>query len=150
LKRAIQRSIPELASGRVALEHVEPGGIRLEDGVWRGRYELTIGGADGGRQVLPVLAFGDRRRVGVLDGVSPGAALGEAGWRCAVPELGCVLETPAPDTSIPALPILTDPVRARALLQETIRAGTLRYAGIRIAACTPTVAQYQPGRRCTV
>src|SRR5439155_4890441 len=37
LKRAIQRSIPELASGRVALEHVEPGGIRLEDGVWRGR-----------------------------------------------------------------------------------------------------------------
>jgi len=51
---------------------------------------------------------------------------------------------------LPEVAILTDPSRARALLEEGIRRGSPAYADIRIEGCTPTVTRYKRGDRCTV
>src|SRR5206468_4866903 len=39
---------------------------------------------------------------------------------------------------------------ARALLERGIRSGSSRYADLRIEACSPRVARYNRGSRCTV
>ena len=149
LKAAMERSIPEFASGAVALEHVRPTRGRLEDGVFGGIFELTVKGPGGVRRVVCLRGVADSRRPVGVDAVSPGVPFGEDGWRCAVPELRLVLETAPADTALPALAILTDPSRARALLEGGIRAGSPAYADIRIQACTPRVARYKFGQRCT-
>jgi hypothetical protein len=97
-----------------------------------------------------------------------GVALGAPGWRCRLPELGLDLEagdaadgdaegedapdaaTVATDPALPALAQLTDPGRARALLERHITAASPAYDGLRLAGCTPRVVRYKPGSRCTI
>ena len=85
----------------------------------------------------------------------PAATMFQGLWRLKdVPDwlgrLETASETPPADSALPALPLLVDPCRARALLEDGIRAGSPAYADIRIAGCTPSVACYKPGSRCTV
>ena len=85
----------------------------------------------------------------------PAATMFQGLWRLKdVPDwlgrLETASETPPADSALPALPLLVDPCRARALLEDGIRAGSPAYANIRIAGCTPSVACYKPGSRCTV
>jgi len=150
LKAAMERSIPEFASGAVALEHVRPTRGRLEDGVFGGMFELTVNGPGGVRRVVCLRGVADSRRPVGVDAVSSGVPFGEYGWRCAVPELRLVLETSPADTALPALAMLTDPSRARAFVEGAIRAGSPAYADIRIAACKPKVVRYKFGSRCTI
>src|SRR5438034_7165422 len=149
LKAAMERSIPEFASGAVALEHVRPTRGRLEDGVFGGMFELTVNGPGVGRGVVSLSGVADPGRPGRVDGISPDVPFGEDGWRCPVPELRLVLETLPADTALPALAMLTDPSRARGFLEGAIRAGSPAHADIRIEACTPEVARYKFGHRCT-
>ena len=150
LKTAMERSIAEFASGAMVLEHVRPRRSRLKDGVFEGMYELTLKGPGGARRVVCLRGVADPRRSARVEGTSPGVPFGEDGWRRVVPELRLVLETAPADTALPALAILTDPSRARALLEGGIRAGSPAYADIRIEGCTPRVTRYNPGSRCTV
>ena len=150
LRPAMERSIAEFASGAMALEHVRPRRSRLENGVFEGMFELSVQGPGGARRVVCLRGAADPRRPARVDDISPGVPFGEDGWRCAVPELRLVLETAPADTALPALAILTDPSRARALLEDGIRTGSPAYADIRIKGCTPKVTRYNPGSRCTV
>jgi len=150
LRTTMERSIAEFASGAMALEHVRPRRSRLKDGVFEGMYELTLKGPGGARRVVCLRGVADPRRSARVEGTSPGVPFGEDGWRRVVPELRLVLETAPADTALPALAILTDPSRARALLEGGIRAGSPAYADIRIEGCAPRVTRYNPGSRCTV
>jgi hypothetical protein len=150
LKTALERSIPAFASGAMALEDVRPRGIRLEDGSCGGMFELTFEGLGGARRMVRLRGVADPRPPARVDGVRTSMPFGEDGWRCTVPELHLVLETPPLDTALPALRILTDPSGARELLEAAMRAGSRAYADLRIAACTPEVARYKFGRRCTI
>src|SRR6266480_7353095 len=151
LKAAMERSIPEFASGAVALEHVRPTRGRLEDGVFGGMFELTVNGPGGVRRVVSLSGVADPGRPVRVDGISPDVSFGEDGWRCPVPELRLVLETLPADTALPALAVLTDPSRARALLEGAIRAGSPAYGDIRIQACRLVkVARYKFGNCCTI
>ena len=151
LKAAMERSIPEFTSGAVALEHVRPTRGRLEDGVFGGMFELTVNGPGGVRRVVSLSGVADPGRPVRVDGISPDVPFGEDGWRCPVPELRLVLETLPADTALPALAMLTDPSRARALLEGAIRAGSPAYGDIRIQACRlMKVARYKFGSCCTI
>ncbi len=151
LKAAVERSIPEFASGAMTLEHVRPTRGRLEDGVFGGMFELTVNGPGGVRRVVSLSGVADPGRPVRVDGISPDVPFGEDGWRCPVPELRLVLETLPADTALPALAVLTDPSRARALLEGAIRAGSPAYGDIRIQACRLVkVARYKFGSCCTI
>ena len=150
LKTVMERNITEFASGVMALEHVQARRRRLEDGVFDGIFELTIKGPDGVHRLICLRGVADPRRSARGYVISPGVPFGEDSWRCTVPELRLVLQTPPVDTALPALAILTDPSRARALLEDGIRRGSPAHADISIAGCTPTVTRYNPGSRCTV
>src|SRR5439155_5556018 len=132
LKHAMERSIPEFASGTLALHEVRPRRIHLKNGRHGGTFKLAIEGPGRSRRVL-----------NLLDRLDPDAAarpavndsavrFAEAGWRGALPELGLVLETPPADTSLPAQAILTDAGQARALLEHGIRTGSPRHIDLRI------------------
>src|SRR5438552_8268739 len=150
LKTVMERNIAEFASGVMALERVQPRRRRLEDGVFDGIFELTIKGPDGVNRRICLRGVADPRRSARGYVISPGVPFGEDSWRCTVPELRLVLQTPPVDTALPALAILTDPSRARALLEDGIRRCSPAHADISIAGCTPTVTRYNPGSRCTV
>jgi hypothetical protein len=79
-----------------------------------------------------------------------GVALGDPRWQCAIPELNLGLRSEPPDTALPALPQLTDPVKACALLQGGLAAGAPVLRGLRLAGCTPRLLRYHPGSRCTI
>jgi hypothetical protein len=67
-----------------------------------------------------------------------------------VPELRFEFRTEPPDSGLTSLPALTDPEKARALLERGIRASSPDYAALRIETCRPQVMRYKPGSRCTV
>jgi phosphotransferase family enzyme len=80
-----------------------------------------------------------------------GALWGSSAWRCWLPELRLDLTIDPPeDRALPALASLRDAERARALLEQGIRTGSPHYRDLRIAACSPHVARYNRGSRCTI
>lgn len=180
LRAALTRHLPELseAAGRFVLTRIDASRLRLSGGHWTGRYRLTLasrardGGGAGG-------AAADGRQVELRGRLYPpgklppgperpaeGVALGSPGWHCRLPALGLELETAAgaagdgaddgdtaavaADAALPALAQLTDPERARELLQRHVAAASPAYEGLRLAGCTPRVVRYKPGSRCTI
>jgi len=151
---ALTRAVPELASGELTIQECDIGHVRIKRDTWTGVYELTIAGPRG-----------DQSRVVALRGTifppgqpEPDAAgderarqtFGMDGWRAYLPELRIWLERALSDAALPALPILTDPDQARALLEQSIRAAAPNYHDLRIESCTPKIMRYTPGSRCTV
>jgi len=124
--------------------------VRLKGSSWTGVYRLTVDAAAGGPpEVVRVRGTlvppGAPEPAGATGGTAPGAD----GWRAYLPGLRLLLEADQGDAALPALPRLTDPGQARALLEEGIRS-TPAYAGLRIRGCTPRVMRYKPGSRCTI
>src|SRR5712692_2809034 len=150
LTDAMLRNIPEFTTGALALEDVRPRRIHLKDDTPGGTFKLIVEARGENRREVHLLGHFDPERCADLAGIPCSVPLAEEGWRCALPELGFVLEASPPETALPAHPILTDALRARALLEEVIRAGSRTYADIRIQRCTPSVARHNPGSRCTV
>lgn len=147
---AFVHSIPELASGELRLVACEIKRVRLKERGWIALYHVEVADAPA-----------DQRRNLVLRGtlVPPHApppdratagAFGTETWRCYIPALRLLLQTEPPDAELPALPILTDPEQARALLEDSIRRDAPTYADITIDACTPRIMRYKPGSRCTI
>jgi phosphotransferase family enzyme len=143
--------VPELAQGDLRLKTCEVSRVRLKESGLTALYRLEVAAGDG----RPVRTAYLRGRFVPFGQPEPdvavnGAALGSAEWHCWIPELRLQLATEAPkDRALPALSLLTDAEKARALLERGIRSSP-RHADLRIEACSPKVARYNRGSRCTV
>jgi hypothetical protein len=146
---ALARHVPELTAEDLVATVGKPR-LRLRGSGWNARYGVTLEGPAARRVIV--------RLVGTLsppgasthpDGQSVGAFASD-GWRCALPELGLELRTEPADAAIEALPQLTDPERARALLEHNIRACTPSLGDIRIASASPRIKRLKPGNRVTI
>jgi hypothetical protein len=73
---------------------------------------------------------------------------GDPAWSAMLPDLGLSLHTAANDEDLPALALLADPSRARALLEQAIDAQAR--PGIRISGCEPRIVRYARGTRVTL
>ena len=73
---------------------------------------------------------------------SVSAVFGSEGWRCSLPALGLELRTEQPDGSLTTLPDLTDPVRARTLIENAVRAHAPAYADLRFKAMAVSQANF--------
>jgi len=151
---ALQQSVPEFASGALTLRGCKIKRMLLKDasGRWVGTYNLSVEGPDGKRQVALRGSFTppDLRHPTNADDSATEVPFGTLAWRMALPELGLELELEPPETELAAMPRLTDPAEARALLEQGIRADSTDHADLRIEACTPEVLSYKPGSRCTL
>jgi hypothetical protein len=150
LKRAFEACVPEFASGLVSLRKVRPKRLHHENGSRAVAFKLVVADRSGAKTEVQLV--GVLRPAAAADS-RPGRAgigLGDPEWKCAVPDLGLVLEAPPQDTALPAESILTDAVRARVLLEAAIRSSAPQYADLRIERCQPKVARFKPGSRCTV
>jgi phosphotransferase family enzyme len=147
---AINRAIPEFAAGSLTIYECDIGHVRFKRDFWTGIYELTVGEP----------GTGERRTIALRGTILPPqasepardtyAAFGTDGWQAYLADLNLKLEMRPPDEALPALPILTDPETARALLESSIRSAAPRYHDLQIAACMPKVMRYSPGSRCTI
>ncbi len=147
---ALERHIPEFASGALQIRCCELDRLRLKGKRWDALYELTIDGLDGQERRKVVLASiltpphmerPDQESVGVF---------GTAEWRCYLPELRLDLHMSFADEALETLPILTDAEQARELLEQGIRANSPAYRDMHIKSAKPKVMRYKPGSRCTV
>jgi hypothetical protein len=149
LDEALRSAIPDLAVGAAELVGVEPRRMRLGEGRCTGSYDLTMRDPDGLERTVRLVGS-----VGSTSGrtppVTPEVPIGAPGWRCWIPRLRLVLASPPSDDALPALPVLTDPERARRLLESVLRSRPSASGRERLARCRPTVVRYKAGSRCTV
>lgn len=150
LRAALIRHVPEFASGELQLGECTVERVRLKRGSQTALYSLTIVGSSGGQERVIEL-LGDIVSAGVPEPtLAPdGAPFGADGWRRYLPELRLDLRVPPLEPALPALPLLTDPERARELLEQAIRACSPTHAQLRIDAVRPRVVRAK-GSRCTV
>src|SRR6266511_3805265 len=152
---ALARAIPEVAAGDLAIQDCDIGHVRIKRDVWTGAYALTLLERHSGQQNAVALRGtivppGWPEPRGEEIAANREQPFGSSGWRQYLPELRLSLEPARPDAALPSLPILTDPERAREMLETCIRAAAPEYEDLRIEACAPKIMRYTPGSRCTV
>lgn len=149
---ALVASVPELASGVLALEDCHVKRIRLQEGTWVGTclIDVTERGSGSAKRHRLRVELMPPAGAGVDAPTMPIAPLGSGSWTVAVPELGLRLAGEQLSEALPALRALTVPEEARELLERGLRQGSPRYSDLRIASCAPEVMRYKPGSRCTV
>jgi hypothetical protein len=151
VRPALVRGIPEFASGILTLRAGDVHRVRLKKTRWSGQYQLTVAGPDAAPERVvtlrgTVIPPGDPEPVLT----APRAAFGTDDWQGYLPDVRLLLEPYPPDAALPALPHLTNPEEARALLEDSIRAAAPAYRDLRLQAVTPRVVRYNPGSRCTI
>jgi hypothetical protein len=151
VRTSLERHVHEFATGTLRLVACEPSRLRAKGDQWLARYELVVADSDGGER--PVVLVGILEPPNGAPQPSLVSALsdlpfGHPDWVGWLSDLRLRLHTTVSDHSLPALPLLTDPTTAQALLQESI--GREAHPGIRIAECVPEVVRYKPGSRCTL
>jgi Phosphotransferase enzyme family len=145
------RTVPEFASGALAIEECDVAHVRLKRDFWTGVYELTVvGPGEDERRVVALRGTIFPPERSESKGYRTGGPFGSDGWQGYLPDLNLKLEMRPPDAALPALPILTDPQQARELLERSIRPAAPRYHDLRIATCVPKIMRYSPGSRCTI
>jgi hypothetical protein len=148
---ALERKIPEFATGRLTLRNCDTGHFRFKNDFWTGSYELTITDPDKSEPRIIQLAgkiLSPNSRAMVRERIA--GALGTEEFHAIIPELNLELQTEKGETVLSALSMLTDPEEARVFLTQAIQSGSLRYHDLQIQACHPKVVRYQPGSRCTI
>jgi hypothetical protein len=147
---ALERHVPELATGDLIIRRCKPDRLRLKGGRWEALYVLAMEGP--GRTEHEEISL-----AGVL--TPPGAEraelpsngpFGSREWRVYLPELRLDLWRSFEDQALETLPILSDAELARGLLEQSIRACSPAYAEIQIAAAQPRIARYKPGSRASI
>ncbi|MGH2995388.1 MAG: phosphotransferase family protein [Gaiellaceae bacterium] len=149
VRAALGRHVPELGSGELELRECKVERVRLKRGSLTALYRLTLAGEGPGQEHIELL--GEILAPGASE-PAPGpnrASFGADGWRCYLPELRLDLGLPPREPALPALPTLTDPTRARKLLEQAIRACSPAYSELHIEAARPQVVRAK-GSRCTV
>lgn len=153
VRRALERHVPEFASGELTIRECRVKRLRLKKGQdgWTGQYELAIDGGDAGqRRDVMLQARVIPPGFAEPDGAGDGAAFGTDTWRCYLPDLRLELKTQPHDPALPALPLLADPNQARALLERSIRDCSPAYRDIQIQSCAIKAMRYKPGSRATI
>jgi hypothetical protein len=150
LVAALGAALPEARAGELMILGCEPSRLRLGDKGWSGSYIATAAPPGGGTTRSVRLRGTLVRGAPVVDVPSQPAPFGDPGWRLTLPDSGLVLTTEQPNADLPAVPVLTDPESARALLERAIGDAGETYNGYRLRGCRPTVARHKPGSRCTV
>jgi hypothetical protein len=151
VRAALERDVPEFASGALKLDGVVVKRLRLKSGKpgWTGQYEVTVSEPGGEPRAVMLAAL-----IVPPNAAAPAAgvdgAFGSPEWRIYLPELRLELKTQPEDPALPALPILTDPEQARALLEKSIRECSPNYADISIRGVEIRHLRYKPGSRATV
>jgi hypothetical protein len=149
MRSALVRTLPDLASGVLTMAEMDREGFRLKRDSWTTTFVVTLEGPGVERQTL-------RLRGAVYQGELPPkdddgkGSLGSPGWQRPLSDHRLVLSLEPPDVGLPSMPILTDPIRARALLEDGIRRWSPAYGDLHIGSCEPRVARYHPGTRCTI
>ena len=145
--------VPEFRDGRLRLLACRCDRLRAkgaQGGEWLARYVLTVMGPES--EPAEVVLVGNLWPPGTTPAEPPcepvGAAFGESGWRCSLPEPRLDLRVQPSDEALPALPRLVDAPAVARLVEPILREGGYRDATIR--SCNPVVARYKPGSRCTV
>ena len=148
---ALQAHVPEFAPGALILQACVVERIRLKKAGWLVLFRLTVAGPGPGQHRV-IRLRGTLTPPGLPEPEYPGRApaFGQDDWRVYLPELRLDVQPQPPDADLPALPQLTDPAEARALLERSIRGGNPAYRDLRIHAVTPRVVRYKPGSRCTI
>jgi hypothetical protein len=127
--------------------------LRLKDGAssWRASYRLVLSGQGDEARRLRLSGTLEQPSTAGRDpgGAASSGPVGAPGWQVRLPELGLSLAVEGGDAALEALPDLTEPDRARPLLEAAIRSGGT-YPDLRIEGCTAEVMRYKPGSRCTV
>jgi hypothetical protein len=154
LHTALERHVTEFRSGALRLVEIATPRLFLKDasGIWRGVYELTVEDpANDERRDMPIrVTLAAPGRIWPAGWEPSSVPFGTEGWRCELPELRMRCETEPPEQALEILPQLTDPEQSRALLEQSIRAGSPAYHDLRIASCQPAILNYKPGSRCTL
>jgi hypothetical protein len=149
---ALTRAVPALAAGGLRVQACDIGTVRIKRDVWTGFYKLRVAGP-GDTEARELALRGTIIPPGQPEPAEVAGAqgsLGDDGWQAYLPELRVALEPQPADAALPSLPILTDPERARALLEESIRAASPAYADLRLERVAPKIMRYTPGSRCTI
>jgi aminoglycoside phosphotransferase (APT) family kinase protein len=151
VRLAIAQAIREIASGKLTAKSCEISRVRLKKNRWTGIYQISVEMPNGdARQAIRMQGTLIPPDQPAPDLPADPQALGSAGWRCWLPELRLLLETQPAEAALPALPTLTDPEQARALIEQSMRAAAPGYRDLRIQSCAPRVVRYKPGSRCTI
>lgn len=150
VRAELVRAVRAFASGALTLQSCEPRRLRLKEGssCWTCAYEATVRTPTG--ELQNVSLTGTLQPPGPPEPAQASGLFGAADWRCSLPALGLALRTRPMNADLPAVGLLTDAERARAMLERAIRAGTPASADLRITACTPHVVRHKVGSRCTV
>lgn len=153
VRAALQAAVPAFASGELTLQKVDVKRMRLKKGQpgWTGQYEVSVSAAGDAKPRKSLLA-GRLVPPGFAEPTpaNPGAPFGSPNWHIYLPELRLELQPQPEDPALPALPLLTDPAEARALLERSIRACSPSYADLSIAGVEVRHLRYKPGSRATV
>jgi aminoglycoside phosphotransferase (APT) family kinase protein len=147
------RALPEVrAAGH--LSSCQAVDLRLSKAGWSVWYDVTMATVDAGDRLITLTGSLDPARI-VRPGISEASPasqvvlpFGDNGWSATLQGLGLMVHTAPGDGRLPALALLTDPGRARTLLEHTI--DQQAYPGIRISACEPRVVRYSRGVRATL
>ncbi|MCV2491803.1 hypothetical protein OF117_20865 [Geodermatophilus sp. YIM 151500] len=142
---ALREAVPEFTRPGVELVGAEVDRLRAKGELWLVHCRVTLVEDDATTELVltgRLLPPGSPPPP-----AAPGAALGEPGWWCWLPDLRLLLEVEDADPGLPALPALVDADEAAAVLQRS-----LRDAGhdVEVAGCEPDVVRYKPGSRCTI
>jgi hypothetical protein len=147
---ALTSHVHELRIGEVVVRDLEVKRLRIKAETWNVLYRVEVVDRAGDCRLVELC--GDLLLPG-WEAPGPGAngaPFGSPEWRTYLPELRLLLGTQPPDAALPALPVLTEPEPARALLEHAMRAGSPRLRDLRIASVKPKVMRYKPASRCTV
>ena len=115
--------------------------LRLEDvrarRSWSLRFTAEVATSQGSREVVLM-----------AERPLPGSAPSSERGLVLLPELALSVRAVDGDPGLPALPILTDPVAARPLLESALRDSGR--PGLHLEDARPQLVRYKPGRRATL
>jgi Ser/Thr protein kinase RdoA (MazF antagonist) len=152
VRSLLNRDVAEFASGQLRLLRCEIRHLRSApvDGYWTATYSLTV--AEPAAAGRTLIAHGTLipPEAPAPSWTADATPIGADGWRCYLPELRLELHAEKAAAGLPALPLLTDPQQAPALLESILRTCGPEYDDLRLMAVTPGVTGFKPGLRCTV
>jgi aminoglycoside phosphotransferase (APT) family kinase protein len=153
VKRALNRHVPEFASGALTLRDCAIDQLHLKDtnGEWGRNWMLTVADANGER-LIPIRVTLIAPGLPTIDPPASTLPIESNDWQCWLPEvrLLCKRGRFKKDKELPSLKALTDAEQARSLLEEALRAQAPGYEQVSIRSCSPEVLLNKPGKSAII
>jgi hypothetical protein len=147
VRAALDRHVPEFASGELKLSACQVERVRLKPGSRTALYRLVyVERSTELEHVVDVVGEIGSPGADEPSSGTNGLPFGADGWRCYLPELRLNLGLSPPERPLPALTTLTDPQQARAFLEQSIRACSPAYEELRIRTAHPRVVRAKASR----